>query len=100
MLDLGHSKPYNELAIKKRKKIKKEDTKMKKVEFSKNDNHNYDVFVEGSRYGRLAFDKEHDAWDLWTIDGSTDVLYFEDLKETQATIIEEMNNFEDENFLN
>lgn len=40
---------------------------MKKVEISKNGNYSYDIFIEGSRYGRLIFDREHATWDLWTI---------------------------------
>ena len=71
---------------------------MKKVEFSKNDEYSYDVFVNEDIYGKLVFDKEHVVWDLFPIDGGTDVLYFEDLKETQDTITEEINNFDDEDF--
>lgn len=73
---------------------------MKKVEFSKNDEYSYDVFVNEYKYGKLVFDKENGVWGLWSIDGGTDVFYFEDLKETQDTITEEINDFDDEDFLN
>jgi hypothetical protein len=65
---------------------------MKKVEFSENDNNKFDVYVDEDRYGTLELDKEQNCWVLWPNDINDGIGYFKDLKETEETIIDDLND--------
>jgi len=60
------------------------------VEFSETSDTEVDVFVDKNRYGKLQFDAEQDVWVLWPIQIDDGVSYFEDLAETEETITDEI----------
>ena len=71
-----------------------EENNMKKVTFVKN-GADFDVEVADSNYGKLTFDADRNIWVLWPDDIDDGVSYSEDLKETQDTIIDELNADQD-----
>lgn len=71
-----------------------EENNMKEVTFVKN-GADFDVEVEGNNYGKLTFNADQNVWVLWPDDIDDGVSYSEDLKETQDTIIDELNADQD-----
>ena len=68
---------------------------MKNVEFSKAYDNEVLVTVDGDSYGKLVFDAEQNVWVLWPDDIDDGVSYDEYLAETEETITDEIQNFED-----
>ena len=71
---------------------------MTKIKFIKKDENTYDVELNGESYGSLEFDLGQNAWALWFWGcyGDEGVTYFEDLKETENCIVDEIYFAEEE----
>lgn len=68
------------------------------INFTKNQNNTVDVYSNDEQLGYLEFDQEQEAWVYWTkgaddMGFNLDIAYYEDLKETEDTIAEEIADF-------
>ena len=63
---------------------------MKKIKFSTPYEDPVEVTVDGDKYGILIFEHDQNAWVLWPADIDDGVSYFEDLEETEESIIDEI----------
>jgi len=63
---------------------------MKKIKFSTPYEDQVEVIVNGDNYGTLILDHEQNAWVLWPADIDDGVSYSDDLTETEETIIDEI----------
>lgn len=66
---------------------------MKKIEFSAPYENPVEVTVDGDMYGTLVFDHEQNAWVLWPVYGDDGISYWESLTETEKTITDEIQNY-------
>lgn len=66
------------------------------IKFNELDAKNVEVMANDDNYGELKFDEDQNSWVLWpnTIDDA--VTYFESLDETKEAIIDEINDFVEE----
>ena len=69
---------------------------MKKVQFSTPYEDQVEVTVDGDKYGTLIFDHEQNAWVLWPVSIDDGVSYSDDLAETQATITDEIQSYDED----
>lgn len=67
---------------------------MKKIEFIKEDKENYTVKLNDERYGSLEWNEDQEAWVLWPESINDGVTYFNDLKETEDYIKDELEDQE------
>lgn len=67
------------------------------VKFNEIDAKNIEVLVHGDIYGKLNFDSNQKAWILWPAGIDDGVSYFDNLKETEETIKDELVAFDKEN---
>ena len=65
---------------------------MNEIKFIKEDKENYTVELNNERYGSLEWDSDQNAWVLWfwSCYGDEGVTCFEDLKETEDYIKDEL----------
>lgn len=69
--------------------------KMKEVTFYETDQDDLIIIdFNDKRYGKLEFDKTQGVWVLWPNDINDGISYFEDINETETTIIYEIKNYE------
>jgi hypothetical protein len=68
----------------------KEALKMDKIKFLFEDENTYDIELNGERYGSLEWDEDQKAWVLWPLSIDDGITYFEDLKETESYIKDEL----------
>lgn len=65
---------------------------MTKIKFIEKDKNTYDVELNGANYGSLEFNSDQNVYVLWFWGcyGDEGVTYFEDLKETEECIADEI----------
>jgi len=66
---------------------------MKKVKFGIPYENPVEVTVDGDKYGILIFDHEQNVWVLWAITIDDGISYSDDLAETEETITDEIQNY-------
>lgn len=69
---------------------------MKKIQFSAPYEGQVEVTVDGDSYGFLEFDHEQSAWVLWPSTIDDGISYSDDLVETEETITEEIQNYDED----
>lgn len=69
---------------------------MKKIQFGAPYEDQVEVAVNGERYGFLEFDHEQNAWVLWPSAIDDGVSYSDDLAETEETITEEIQSYDED----
>ena len=71
---------------------------MKKVQFSTpyECKDQVEVTIDGDKYGTLKFDREQNAWVLWPSNIDDGVSYSDDLAETEETITDEIQNYNED----
>ncbi|PIO83769.1 hypothetical protein BSQ39_09420 [Loigolactobacillus backii] len=68
---------------------------MKKVQFSTPYEDQVEVTVNDDKYGTLKFDHEQNEWVLWPVSIDDGVSYSDDLAETQETITDEIQSYDE-----
>lgn len=70
---------------------------MKKVQFSTPYQYKdqVEVTVDGDKYGILIFDHEQNAWVLWPSIIDDGISYSDDLAETEETITDEIQTYDE-----
>lgn len=66
---------------------------MKKIKFSIPYENQVEVTVDGDKYGTLILDKEQNAWVLWASAIDDGISYSDDLAETEETITDEIQSY-------
>ena len=69
---------------------------MKKVQFSTRYEDRVEVIVNGNNYGTLIFDHEQNIWVLWPSTIDDGVSYSDDLAETEETITDEIESYNED----
>lgn len=69
---------------------------MKKIQFSTPYENQVEVTVNGDSYGSLEFDHEQNVWVLWPVSIDDGVGYSDDLAETEETITEEIQGYNED----
>ena len=69
---------------------------MKKVQFSTPYEDQVEVTVNGDEYGTMKFDREQNVWVLWPVSIDDGVSYSDDLAETQETIADEIQSYDED----
>jgi hypothetical protein len=69
---------------------------MKKIQFSTPYEDQVEVTVNGDSYGSLKFDHEQNVWVLWPVSIDDGVGYSDDLAETEETITEEIQSYDED----
>ncbi|WP_353990615.1 hypothetical protein ABVF02_09520 [Lacticaseibacillus paracasei] len=69
---------------------------MKKIQFSTPYEDQVEVTVNGDKYGTLKFDREKNEWVLWPVSIDDGVSYSDDLAETQETITDEIQSYNED----
>ena len=68
---------------------------MKNIEFSTLYEDQVYVIVDGDKYGSLEFDHKQNKWVLWPVSIDDGVSYSENLAETQETIADEIQSYDE-----
>lgn len=67
------------------------------VEFYKEDDKSYHVWVNDNIYGTLTFDEDQGDWVLYPNKIDDGITYFNSLKDTEETITDELHYYQNDN---